>query len=613
MTGSGMNIKRLLSVLGMTLILAGTAVYQMPSGPAAAQEPYIEIVPRQGVTGTKVIVSGVSFTPSVAGNATVNATITFAKTYFPDKDTLVKNTAIDWLGNMETEFTIGEYPAGRQKVWVFDGSASPPRWSSAVFTIEPQMKLSVSSGFAGDDITVSGTGFAAASGVTVYFNDKQLTVLTTTAKGSFSKSGIVIPPSQKGSHTIKVVDANNNLSTGVFTIQQKMTISPSSGPVGRKVIFTGTSFAADKLISVTINKKPISTSPSFMITSPTGNFTGQFYMPAYAVGAYNITISDGANEAAAVIEVTFGGQLNRIVGYVTSEVTYTGSGFIPGRVATLHFDGAPLAEATVSPAGNLAAVFTIPASSGGDHIIFVTDGTSNTTHTFTVFSVASSQINRDRGYVGADIIFSGARFVPGKILTVYYDSLPITEATVDSNGNFSAGFRIPPGPGGAHSISTTDGINTANITFTMESIPPPAPLLLLPANDSELEDETAFLWEDVRDPSGVTYTFQIAADAAFSTSNISSPIIDKSGLSFTEYTIYPEALPGVTPEVTKEGVTYYWRVRATDNALNTGEWSDVGTFRIPAEGPSWFLLSVIAEGGIFALLFGFWMVRKRRN
>ncbi len=606
-----MNIKRLLSVLGMTLIMAGAVVYQMPSGPAAAQEPYIGVLPTQGPVGTKVIVSGVSFTPSVAGNETVDATITFAKTYFPDKDTLVKTTAIDWLGNIETEFTIGEYPAGRQKVWVFDGSASPPRWSSAIFTIESQMKLSASSGFVGDNITVSGTGFAALSNVTIYFDDNQLTVLTTTANGTFSKPVIVIPPSQKGSHTIIVLDANGNQDTGVFIIQQKMTISPSSGPVGRKVIFTGISFAADKLISVTINKKLISTSPSLIITSPTGNFTGQFYMPAYAVGTYNIAISDGANKATATIEVTFGGQLNRIVSYVASEVTYIGSGFIPGRVATLHFDGFPLTEATVSPDGNLAAAFTIPASSGGDHIIFVTDGTSNTTHTFTVFSVASSQINRDRGYVGSDIIFSGAHFVPGKILTVYYDSVPITEATVDSSGNFSAGFSIPPGPGGAHSISTTDGFNTANITFIMESIPPAAPLLLLPANDSGLEEETTFLWEEVTDPSGVTYAFQIATDAGFSTSNLSYLIVDKSGLFFTEYIIYPEELSAVTPEVTKEGVTYYWRVRATDNALNTGEWSAVNTFRIPAQGSSWFLVGVIVEGGIFALLFGFWMVRRR--
>ncbi len=611
MTDSRINIKWLLTVLAMILILAGIAVYQMPFSTVAAQEPYIDVQPRKGPVGTQVIVSGISFTPSVAGNETVAETITFAKTYFPDKSTLIESTAIDWLGNFETVFTVGQVPAGRQKVWVLDGSASPPRWSSAIFTIEPQVKMSVLSGFVGDVITVNGTGFAAASGATVYFDDNQLAVLTTTAVGTFSKSGIIIPPSPRGSYELKIVDAKNNQGTGNFTIHQKMTISSASGPVGRKVAFTGISFAADKLINVSINNKLISTSPSLIITSPTGNFTGQFYMPAYAVGAYNITISDGANEATTNIEVTFGGQLNRIVGYVASEVTYTGSGFIPGRVATLHFDGAPLGEATVSPDGNLAAVFTIPASTGGDHIISVTDGTSNTTHTFTVYSVASSQINREMGYVGSDIIFSGAHFVPGKIMAVYYDSALITEATVDNGGNFSVGFKIPPGPSGAHSISTTDGINTANLTFTLESIPPPVPLLLLPSDESELEEETTFFWEDVTDLSGVTYTFQVGTDTSFSTSNISYLVIDESGLSFTEYTLFPEELSAVIPGVTKEGATFYWRVRATDNAQNESEWSDVGSFHTPAQKSSWFMLSVIAEGGVFALLFGFWMVRRR--
>ncbi len=602
-----MNFKRFLSVLLMIFLLAGLAVYRLPIDTAAAQGPYVDVQPNHGPVGTPVVVSGISFVPSVAGNTTANATLTFAKTYFPDKDTLIKSTLIDWYGNFETNFIIGQHPAGRQKVWVLDDSASPPRWVSTIFTVEPQTKLSATTGYAGDNITISGKGFAALSSITIYFDNRTLDTLITTASGNFSKSAVTIPPSSQGVHMIKVLDGDSNNTTSEFTTLQQISISPPSGQISELVTFNGTSFADKKLIRVSINGNLMDTIPSLIISSPTGNFKGHFYMPAYSLGIYNIIISDGINEASASFQVTFGGWLNRIVGYVGSNVTYTGSGFMPGRVAALHFDGSPVAEATVTPNGNLVAEFTIPVSTGGAHTVLVTDGTSNTTHTFTVFSVASSSINRDMGYVGNQVIFSGVHFVPGKILVIYYDADPIAEAIVEANGNFSASFIIPPGAGGEHNISTTDGISTANKTFTLETIPPEAPTLLIPVADAELKEHTAFIWERVSDPSGVIYTFQLATSADFGSSNITSLLISKSGLEIPEFKLAPEAnLP-----TDKRGTAYYWRVRATDMAMNTGVWSEISTFKIPAMEIPWFMYSIIVEGGVFALLFGFWMIRRK--
>jgi hypothetical protein len=601
-----MTAVKVLARVTMVLLMVFTAVFTLPVRQAAA-DPYIHINLLEGTVGTRIIVSGTGLTPSVAGNATVAGTTTFAKTYFPDKTTLVKSTAIDYSGNFETDLTIGEYPAGVYKLWVYDASASPPKWAGVSFTILPQIFLSASSDFHGENITISGNGFAASANATIYFDTIAVKTFVTIANGTVNQPDIPVPPSPRGSHDIKVVDIRGNESVQSFETIQRIEISPSSGPFGSKIAVAGASFAPDALITLTMNSLPAPTSPSLLMTGLAGNFSGVFYMPAYAVGTYNIEASDGTNRAATTVELTFGGQINRVVGYPGSKGSYTGSGFIPGRVAILRFDGNPMSEATVGPQGNLRAEFVIPPSAEGKHTILVTDGTSNTTHTFMVYSQASSALNRDTGSVGNEITFSGTGLIPEKIVTVKYDSSPVAEVKVDDDGTFTSDFKVPAGVGGAHIISTSDGICTVNQTFTLETVPPLAPSLLAPENKSSEKTLQGFSWKGVEDPSGVTYTFQLARDTSFGSSNITSLLVSKSGLTQTGFS------PEIVLEAAKKPETYYWRVRATDLASNAGPWSETRSFIIPAARVTWFRYTIIAEGVFFVAFMGMWIVRKRRG
>ena len=145
----------------------------------------------------------------------------------------------------------------------------------------------------------------------------------------------------------------------------------------------------------------------------------------------------------------------------------------------------------------------------------------------------------------------------------------------------------------------------------MESIAPPAPVPLLPANASTIETatETRFIWEGITDPSGVTYTIQITSDANFASGNSTTLVLERSKLTTTEYILTLEE----KLEPTKKGTPYYWRVRAVDNASNISDWSTIREFYTSASGPPWFLYSVIAEGGISVLLFGFCLVRRWKS
>jgi len=105
-------------------------------------------------------------------------------------------------------------------------------------------------------------------------------------------------------------------------------------------------------------------------------------------------------------------------------------------------------------------------------------------------------------------------------------------------------------------------------TFTIDTVPPGVPELLEPDDGKTERSSTPFFnWSDVSDPSGITYELEIASDAEFT-----SIFIPKTGLTKSDYTLTAvDALPDAT---------YYWRVRARDNANNVGDFSPVWSFTI---------------------------------
>jgi len=107
---------------------------------------------------------------------------------------------------------------------------------------------------------------------------------------------------------------------------------------------------------------------------------------------------------------------------------------------------------------------------------------------------------------------------------------------------------------------------SASRSFMIDVTPPAAPTLLAPADKSKAADNTpTFDWNDVTDPSGVTYRIQVDNENTFS-----PPIlIDASGLTASAY----------NASIPLPNGTYYWRVKTTDGAGND-PWSSVWSFFI---------------------------------
>ena len=141
---------------------------------------------------------------------------------------------------------------------------------------------------------------------------------------------------------------------------------------------------------------------------------------------------------------------------------------------------------------------------------------------------------------------------------------------------------------------------SAPIVTTPEA--PPTPVLLLPEDNTKAEAEAHFDWEDITDPSGVTYTLQVATKDNFAASYI---VLEKTGLTDSEYAV----IEGEELEPSSKEAPHYWRVKAVDGASNESEWSAVRSFYV---GSSFTLPNtarnvLIGLGVAGAGFFGFWL------
>ncbi|MEW5767449.1 MAG: Ig-like domain-containing protein [bacterium] len=142
------------------------------------------------------------------------------------------------------------------------------------------------------------------------------------------------------------------------------------------------------------------------------------------------------------------------------------------------------------------------------------------------------------------------------------------------------------------------------------------PLLVTPADNDCISDTTpVFDWQGIGDKSApVVYTIQVVKDSA----DFSSPetmLINVSELSWysevkqtiwpadvnndnvidvTDYAATPAELDGL--DYLTEG-TYYWRVKAFDQAVNETKWSSVSTFTLKTTAPATPALVSPANGG----------------
>jgi len=468
--------------------------------------------------------------------------------------------------------------------------------ATAEFTVEPEITLSPTSGPPGTEVTVTGTGFGDRSDIEyVEFDNDDVGIESGDARtdryGSFELT-FLVPAEDLDTYDLEVEDEDGNSDKAEFTVfaAAAASLNLTTGYVGTEVTVSGTGFKASNTVTITLDNKEVATAT----TTSDGSFSASFNVPPCPGGTHEVRISDGTRATTANFVLNSSAALSEIEGCVGNEVTVSGTGFKASSPISITFDNKQVANTMSDDAGSFNASFTVPVHVTGTYRVRISDGTNTASANYKIGT--STSISQATGHVGSSISVNGIGFVAGRAVNVIYDETKIATTTVSTDGTFSATFKVPASVTGEHAIVVTDGTTTQQFSFTMESDPPSSPRPLSPEMGTKARAQAYLDWEIVTDPSGVTYSLQIATDADFSGGSI---VLEKAGLSQSEYTITREER---LESVSKDS-PYYWHVRAVDGASNEGPWSGKGTFYVGFQ----FRLSqpvIYALFGVGALVFG---------
>ncbi|MDD5509540.1 MAG: IPT/TIG domain-containing protein [Dehalococcoidales bacterium] len=474
----------------------------------------------------------------------------------------------------------------------------------------PDITLSPSSGSIGTEVTITGTDFASFKNneLTILFDNSEIDAspLTVPESGNFTATFTVPDDAEAGTAYVKVqMPLGGEIVKSFLVKGAEIGLDSEEGAVGTVVTVEGQGFYAGGELDIYYYSK----SSKVNIATGTANGDGEFSLaitiPESTAGEHKITAEDTLGKSAeAPFEVLPSITLSAYLGAANDSITVAGSGFAGESDITIQFGGAQAAEDITDKYGRFQTAITIPAIGSGSYVIQVKDSKENWSKA--AFTIAAGvKLNQSSGAVGTPLIVSGAGFNAAVLITITYDNTEVATAVSDSGGTFSATFNAPPSSGGNHLITASDGSNTAECVFTMESTAPPVPVLLLPEEGSKSEAMTGFDWEEVTDPSGVIYSLQVATSEGFTPSSI---VLEKDGLAESRYTLSEQE--ELSPS-TKEA-PHYWRVKATDGAANSSEWSEAGSFYVSSSFtmPAGAKNALIGIGIAAAVFFGFWLGRR---
>jgi hypothetical protein len=389
-------------------------------------------------------------------------------------------------------------------------------------------------------------------------------------------------------------------------IAAEIELDNDEGMVDTEVEITGLDFIDDEPITVFWDDDEIDIESGDDETDRDGEFSLTILIPESTNGEHTIRVEDdGGGEAEFIFTVEAEITIDPDEGAPGERVTIEGTGFGDEVEVTIEFDGDEVITTETDEDGSFQDNFIVPIISPDTYKVEAQDDDRNSADkNFTV--AAGVQLGQTTGNVGSQVTVNGVGFRPNTTVNINYDAQTVASAAADANGKFTASFTAPQSKAGRHTITATDGSDSATATFNMESTPPPVIQPSLPFDGTKAKSQAAFSWSPVTDPSGVTYTLQIATDDSFSANSL---VLEKTGITGPEYTLTKEEkLESVDKET-----PYYWRAQAVDGAGNESGWTSPGAFYIGFAldlGTGWILYTLIGIAGLLVLAVGYLLGRR---
>jgi len=637
---------KILLILVLAVSLALLLTLAMPATRVQAQSLTLTTTVLPGVTHVKL-----------TGEGFVNYRNQYVYIYF--QNNFIKATQVSQAGTFTTEFYI---PGEGISDYIIVKDRNEREITRALLFPPgaPRLKLDLTEAEVGDWVEVDGTSFGSNQVVQLHFSSdnvdrgslldgevtayKNIGSTRTLDNGKFDTSvRFQVPDKLTDGSDKKDVRGdvyyiyatyflgNKRIAavSKLVVIDGQIAPNPTKSNTGSEVAVSGRGFRTQQKITIQYDGNTVNITGGASESNSDGRFNCTIIIPESTGGNHTITvISESGDKFEAPFNVEPRITVTPLSATAGRAVTVNGTGFGRDTPVTFVLDGntVPTAPGRIQTDdnGSFSGSFVIPDQPsyviGGTSTISVKDNSFNSAETtlnirttLVEISLSPSTSRTSPGHVGMKITTRGTGFIPDKRITLSYgngETITVANTNTDTDGKFSTSFIVPPGHAGAHTVTATDGANRVTSTFTMESEAPAAPAPVSPSVATTPEKRAYFDWTDVKDISGVTYTFQIAADT-----NFADIVLEKNGLTKSEYTIDRQS----ELELTNKQTRYYWRVKAIDGASNESGWTSNGSFyptlSWSTPWPTMTILViatpiVIGIVGIFLIVLGYRRSRK---
>ena len=450
---------------------------------------------KTGPVGTSATVTGTGF----AAGFTVNVTV----------GTLPLASAVsDSAGGFTATGTIPTgLAAGAQTVTAADLAGNNANANPDTFTVTPSLAVSPTSGLAGSLVTVTGSGWKINDTVTLTFAGGAWTTVPTSATGVINQPGVATPATAApGVTQIVGTDTAVNTAATTFTVAPRpLTISPSSGPMGTKVLLQASNMSPNGWIPIADDGPPVV--PGLRIASNTWNtvqinigtagemFPTTMVVPALlTVGANTVRATDNnglvATGTYTVVRPTLA--VNPTTGPRGASATVTGAGWVPNSTVTLNFAGAPM-TVIADANGNIAAAMTVPATAGtGANPVIAADTLGNAALPAAfIVPGATISVAPNEGGPGTPVTVSGTGFAGYAPITVTFGGYAFPSAPLSSPlGAFTYTATVPGVAPGSQVVQAFDGTSTATTFFVVTVAPETVQTAL-----AGIMDNVVILWD----------------------------------------------------------------------------------------------------------------------
>ncbi|WP_158292613.1 IPT/TIG domain-containing protein [Serinibacter arcticus] len=417
-----------------------TASLTPPSGPTAG--------------GTVVTIAGDGFTPETV--VTIDG-VDVVPTVNDEGDSLTFTTPPNEAGPVDVTVTTA-------------GGTSTPALIFTYLDAPTTATLAPAAGpvAGGTEVVVTGAGFTPESVVTIDDED----VVPSFVNDEGTSLTFTTPPHAAGPVDVVVTTAGGTSTPAlVFTYLDAPTaasLAPVSGPVagGTAVVVTGTGFTPDSV--VTIDGLEVSG-----VVNETGTEVA-FTTPGGDAGPVDVVVTTLGGSTDALVftylDAPTAASLDPVAGPVAggTVVTVTGTGFVPGSIATI--DGVEV-PSDVNDEGT-ELTFTTPAHDAGPvDVVVTTPGGSTGPLVFTYVDVpTAASLSPVSGPVagGTLVTIVGTSFTDDSVVTIDGD---VVAGTVNEDGT-EITFTTPGGDAGpVDVVVTTAGGSTEPLVFTYVDAP----------------------------------------------------------------------------------------------------------------------------------------------